>query len=112
MRDILIQNGKVITMGPQGTLENGQVLLRGGRIAAVGESLDAPGAEILNAKGGYILPGLIDAHCHIGLYETAIGFPGDDGNETSDPVTPQIRALDGIYPLDSEYGVAARWRRW
>lgn len=108
MRDILIQNGKIVTMGPQGTIENGQVLLRGGRIAAVGERLDAPGAEILDAKGGYVLPGLIDAHCHIGLYETAIGFPGDDGNETSDPVTPQIRALDGIYPLDPEYGVAVR----
>lgn len=108
MKDILIKNGKVLTMGPQGTLENGQVLLKNGKIAAVGASLDAPEAQILDAKGGYVLPGLIDAHCHIGIYETAIGFPGDDGNETSDPVTPQIRALDGIYPLDPEYGVAVR----
>ena len=108
MKEILIVNGKVLTMGPQGTIENGQVLLRSGKIAAVGTNLDVPEAEILDAKGGYVLPGLIDAHCHIGIYETAIGFPGDDGNETSDPVTPQIRALDGIYPLDPEYGVAVR----
>ncbi len=108
MRDILIKNGKVVTMGPQGVVEKGQVLLRGGKIAAVGKDLDAPGAEVLDAEGGYVLPGLIDAHCHVGIYETAIGFPGDDGNETSDPVTPQIRALDGIYPLDPEYGAAVR----
>ena len=106
MDALLIKNGKILTMGPQGTLENGQVLIRGGKIAAVGSSLDAPDAQVLNAQGGYVLPGIIDAHCHIGIYETAIGFPGDDGNETSDPVTPQIRGLDGINPLDPEYGVA------
>lgn len=95
-------------MGPQGTLENGQVLIRDGKIAAVGTKVDAPDAQVLDAQGGYVLPGLIDAHCHIGIYETAIGFPGDDGNETSDPVTPQIRGIDGINPLDPEYGVAVR----
>ena len=108
MNELLITNGKILTMGPQGTVENGQVLIRDGKIAAVGQSLDAGDAKVLDARGGYVLPGLIDAHCHIGIYETAIGFPGDDGNETSDPVTPQIRAIDGIYPLDPEYGVAVR----
>ena len=108
MDELLIKNGKILTMGPQGTLEGGQVLICGGKIAAVGQSLDAPDAQVLDAQGGYVLPGLIDAHCHIGIYETAIGFPGDDGNETSDPVTPQIRGLDGINPLDPEYGVAVR----
>lgn len=108
MNELLITNGKILTMGPQGAVENGQVLIRDGKIAAVGQSLDAGDAKVLDARGGYVLPGLIDAHCHIGIYETAIGFPGDDGNETSDPVTPQIRAIDGIYPLDPEYGVAVR----
>lgn len=108
MKELLIKNGRVLTMGPQGTLEDGQVLIRDGKIAGVGTDLDAPGAQVLDARGGYVLPGLIDAHCHIGIYETAIGFPGDDGNETSEPVTPQIRAIDGIYPLDPEYGVAVR----
>lgn len=108
MEELLIQNGKILTMGPQGAIENGQVWIRDGKIAAVGTNLDAPNARMLDAQGGYVLPGLIDAHCHIGIYETAIGFPGDDGNETSDPVTPQIRGIDGIYPLDPEYGVAVR----
>ena len=108
MKELLITNGKILTMGPQGTVENGQVLIRDGKIAAVGCGLDAGDAQVLDARGGYVLPGLIDAHCHVGIYETAIGFPGDDGNETSDPVTPQIRAIDGIYPLDPEYGVAVR----
>ena len=92
MRELLIENGRVLTMGPQGTLENGQVLIRDGKIAAVGTGLDAPEAQVLDAHGGYVLPGLIDAHCHVGIYETAIGFPGDDGDETSEPVTPQLRA--------------------
>jgi len=109
MNELLIKNGRILTMGPQGVLENGQVLIRDGKIAEVGERLDAPPeARVLDAEGGYVLPGLIDAHCHIGLYETAIGFPGDDGNETSDPITPQIRALDGIRPMDPEYGEAVR----
>lgn len=108
MNDLLIKNGRVLTMGPQGTLDDGQVLIRGGKIAAVGTDLDAPDVQVLDAQGGYVLPGLIDAHCHIGIYETAIGFPGDDGNETSDPITPQLRAIDGIYPLDPEYGAAVR----
>ena len=53
MDALLIKNGKILTMGPQGTLENGQVLIRGGKIAAVGSSLDAPDAQVLNAQGGY-----------------------------------------------------------
>ena len=52
MDALLIKNGKILTMGPQGTLENGQVLIRGGKIAAVGSSLDAPDAQVLNAQGG------------------------------------------------------------
>lgn len=108
MAELLIKNGRVLTMGPQGTLENGQVLIRDGKIAAAGTDLDAPEARVLDARGGYVLPGLIDAHCHIGIYETAIGFPGDDGNETSEPVTPQLHAVDGICPTDPEYGVAVR----
>ncbi len=106
MNDILIKNGKVLTMGAQGVIEGGQVLLKGGKIAAVGTAVECAGAQIIDAAGGWVLPGLIDPHCHIGIFETAIGFPGDDGNETSDPITPQIRGLDGINPMDPEYGIA------
>ena len=53
MRELLIENGRVLTMGPQGTLENGQVLIRDGKIAAVGTGLDAPEAQVLDAQGGW-----------------------------------------------------------
>lgn len=54
-------------------------------------------------SGLYITPGLIDAHCHIGLFEDAAGVQGEDGNEMSDPVTPHLRAIDGIFPMDRTF---------
>ena len=55
---------------------------------------------MLDAEGGHILPGFIDAHCHLGLFGDALGFEADDGNESTDPCTPQLRAVDGVNPLD------------
>ena len=46
------------------------------------------------------MPGLIDAHCHVGMFEDSLGFEGDDGNEDSDPIMPHLRAIDGINPFD------------
>ena len=46
------------------------------------------------------MPGIVDAHCHIGMWEDGIGFEGSDGNEATDPVTPELRAIDGINPED------------
>ena len=108
MKRLLVKNGRIVTMSAQGTLENGQLLIVDGKICAVGQHLDAQGAQEYDAQGGYVLPGLIDAHCHVGIYETAIGFPGDDGNEISAPVTPQIRGIDGINPFDPEFAIALR----
>ena len=75
----------------------------GEKLTAVGpmEALPA-GAEgpVLDAEGGHILPGFIDAHCHLGLFGDALGFEADDGNESTDPCTPQLRAVDGVNPLD------------
>jgi imidazolonepropionase-like amidohydrolase len=59
--------------------------------------------EEIDAKGGYILPGFIDAHCHVGMWEDSIGFEGDDGNEDTDPVTPHLRAIDAINPWDRSF---------
>ncbi len=96
-------------------IEDGFLRIRGSRIDALGEmALFAgaePGEEILNARGGWLLPGLIDAHSHLGLFGDGMGVEGDDGNEIADPVTPQLRAIDGINPLDRgfrealDYGV-------
>lgn len=97
---ILIKNAKVLTMaGPD--IECGDILIDGTRIAKVGENLAAPeGTEIIDAKGMWALPGFVDAHCHLGMWEDGMGFEGADGNEATDPVTPHLRAIDAINPVD------------
>ncbi len=100
---ILIKNGKIYTMAGQ-VIENGCVLIKDGKIAEVGQSIEAPqGAEVIDAGGRMVLPGLIDAHCHLGMWETAIGFEGDDGNEMTAPVTAHLRAIDAINPMDKSF---------
>ncbi len=98
---LLIRNAKVITLEEKDYLDGGQILIDDeGRIAAVGYDLPTSGAQTVDAHGCYALPGVIDAHCHVGMWEDAMGFEGDDGNEITDPITPQLRAIDGINPQD------------
>lgn len=96
---LLIKNAKVITMAGE-YLPQGDVLIDGARIAAVGNDLSVPDARIIDAAGLYALPGLVDSHCHIGMWDDSMGFEGSDGNEITNPVTPQMRALDSLYPRD------------
>ena len=56
--------------------------------------------EIIEANGGYLTPGLIDAHCHLGMVGDSVGMESDDGNEDTDPITPHLRAIDAINPFD------------
>lgn len=58
------------------------------------------GGETIDANQGHILPGFVDAHCHLGVFGDALGFEADDGNESTDPCTPNLRAIDAINPLD------------
>jgi len=91
-------------------MENGQVFDKGyllvdeGKIQEAGDAWDerrnGEVHEVIDAEGMYITPGFIDAHCHIGIFEDGIGFEGEDGNEMTDPVTPHLRAIDAINPLD------------
>ncbi|MFY9176137.1 MAG: amidohydrolase [Caldicoprobacterales bacterium] len=98
---ILIKNGKVLTMSHK-VYEKGDVLIKGKEIVQVGENLEAPeGAQIIDAQGMWVMPRIIDAHCHIGMWEDGIGFEGADGNEATNPVTPELRAIDGINPEDN-----------
>ncbi|MBR4711872.1 MAG: amidohydrolase [Clostridia bacterium] len=103
---LLIRGGLVKTIsGPD--LPGGQVLIDGGRIAAVGTDLSVPeGTEVWDASGCVVTPGLVDAHTHIGLDEEAIRWEGADYNETSDPVTPHMRGIDGINPQDEAFRLA------
>lgn len=88
-------------------LEKADLLIRDGKIAAIGESLEAPdGCVIFDADGMLVTPGLIDAHTHIGLHGEAVRWEGLDINEMSDPVTPEMRAIDGIYPQDEAFRLA------
>lgn len=100
---ILIKNGKLYTMVDK-VYEKGSILVENGRIIAIGENLDVPeDAEIIDAEGMLVMPGMIDAHCHLGMWEDSIGFEGADGNEDVDPVTPQLRAIDSINPMDRTF---------
>jgi len=107
---LLITNGKIIAMTGQ-TFEKGYILADEGKIIELGNMEDMPAisaisekrVEVVDAEGGYVLPGLIDAHCHVGMWEDSVGFEGDDGNEATDPVTPQLRAIDGVYYADRSF---------
>ena len=98
---MMIVNGVVHPMdGP--VIQRGYVAFKDGKIAAVGpmEELTAVAEDTLDAQGGHILPGFIDALCHLGMFGDSLGFEADDGNESTDPCTPQLRAIDGVNPLD------------
>ncbi|MCH5287904.1 MAG: amidohydrolase [Christensenellaceae bacterium] len=85
----------------------GELLIDGGKIVAIGEHVDAPAdAEVYDAQGKLVTPGLMDAHTHIGLDEEAIRWEGADYNEYSNPVTPHMRAIDGINPRDEAFQLA------
>ncbi|MBE5765725.1 MAG: amidohydrolase [Clostridiales bacterium] len=97
---ILIRNGKLFTMAQEGFVDGGDILLDGGKIVSVGRNLSADGAKVIDANGRYVMPGIVDAHCHIGMWEDGMGSEGADGNEVTDPITPQLRAIDAINPAD------------
>jgi imidazolonepropionase-like amidohydrolase len=100
---IAIINGYIKTM-TNGDIENGQILIDQGKIKAIGNDLEIPdGTEIIDAKGHLVTPGFVDGHCHIGMWEEGIGFEGEDGNEDVEPITPQLRAIDAINPLDQGF---------
>ena len=98
---MLIYNAKIITLGNKGTIENGWLETDGKKIKSfgAGKPADIPENSI-NAEGGTLLPGFIDAHTHLGIIEDGIDFEGDDCNESTDPFTPEMRAIDGINPFD------------
>ena len=101
---LYIKNGYVKTMaGPD--IENGCVLVGDdGKIAAVGADISCPeGAQVIDAQGRLVTPGCVDAHCHVGLDNQGMGWEGRDYNEIVDPITPQMRAIDSINPMDEAF---------
>ena len=106
---IFIKNGYIKTMAGA-DIENGCILLGDdGKIAAMGADLVAPaGSQVIDAQGRLVTPGCVEAHSHIGLSEEALRWEGSDINEKSDPVTPRLRAIDGIRPEDARLTAAIR----
>lgn len=104
---LAIKGGKIYTI-TKGVIDEGTILIEDGKIKSVGKSVKVPeGAEVIDAKGKVVMPGLVEAHCHIGIWEEKIGWAGSDGNEATDPATPHVRALDGIKANADEGGLIA-----
>ena len=95
---LLLKNGRIHTMTQEAF--SGDILIDNGKIVSVGATLSADGAEVIDLGGRFVLPGLIDAHCHIGMWEDGMGEEGADGNEMTHPITPELRAVDGLNPFD------------
>lgn len=98
---MLIINARIHTI-ESGIIESGFLLIEDGKFLNVGEmSGTIPNSEhIIDLEHKNVYPGFIDAHTHLGMFEDGLGFEGDDVNEPSDPLTPELRALDAINPLD------------
>lgn len=115
---MFIINGKIYTMAGD-VIEKGYVRTGQGKILAVddmegyeqvrteeallGNGNSLKNEEVLDVKGAWVLPGLIEAHAHIGITEEKEGTTGDDCNETSGPVTPTLRAIDAVNPMDPAF---------
>ncbi|MDY2713497.1 MAG: amidohydrolase [Candidatus Faecivivens sp.] len=106
MMDKLIKNGLIFDAVHKEPY-TADILIQDGKFAAIGEKLSAENAEVIDASGKHIYPGFVDAHSHIGLDDTGIGFEGQDYNELNDILTPQLRAIDGFYPQDPALKEAA-----
>ena len=101
---LLIKNAYIKTMVTE-DIPHGCILIGDdGKILSVGTALEAPaGTEVIDAGGRLVTPGCIDAHCHIGLDNEGMGWEGHDYNEIVEPLTPQLRAIDSINPMDEAF---------
>lgn len=103
MEKILIKNATVIPV-TQPPLANCDVLVEHGKIVKLGMNLPKDReTKLIDCGNLYLLPGFVDVHTHLGLYDEGTGWAGNDANDTIEPITPHIRALDGVYPLDSSF---------
>ncbi|MCM3006979.1 amidohydrolase [Priestia koreensis] len=109
MEKVLFKNATIypITTPP---LFNHDLLVENGRISRMAENiLPENGVHVIECGGQYLLPGFIDVHTHLGLYDEGTGWAGNDANETVEPLTPHIRALDSVHPLDSGFQDAIQY---
>lgn len=108
---LIITHARILTMEDrtpsESVIEDGYIAVEENRIIQLGH-MDSLASDIaasrtdviVDAKGGWVLPGFIDSHSHLGLFGDSLDFEGNDGNEETDPITPQLRAIDGIHQAD------------
>ncbi|MGF3103296.1 amidohydrolase [Rossellomorea sp. DUT-2] len=110
MNSILLKNATIypITSKP---IQNGSVLIKDGKIKQIYSHSVEPSREasVYDCRGKFLFPGFIDSHTHLGLYDEGTGWAGNDANETIEPMTPHIRAFDGVYPLDPGFKDALKY---
>lgn len=112
---LVIIHGRIKTMETS-EYDDGYVQIEHGKIVGVGDMREcAPEmtrsserVQVLNAKGNLVMPGIIEAHCHMGITEEKKGMEGDDCNENVDPITPYLRAIDAINPMDAAFNDAIK----
>ena len=98
---ILIKNANLISM-EEINYEICDILIENNLFTKIGKlnEEDYPNARVIDAQGRYVTPGLVDPHCHVGLMESTIGWAGSDVNEGTNPITPELRGIDGVKPHD------------
>ncbi len=102
---LLLTHGNILTMDGY-TVENGDLLIENGIISAISPHIpnrDCRDISVWDVSNLLIMPGLVESHCHIGISEERKGTEGDDCNETTTPITPTLRGLDAINPMDSAF---------
>ena len=96
---MLFKNATIYTMEQYPFV--GDFKIDKGVFTQIGTNLTASeGEDVQDLNGLYVFPGLVESHCHLGMEETAIRFEGDDVNEITDPITPNMRGIDGCNPMD------------
>lgn len=101
--EVAIVGGRVVPVTGE-VIENGTVLIRDGKIVAVGAEVAVdPDAAVIDAEGKWVLPGFVEAHGHVGVHEEGNGWAGNDTNEMTDPLGARFRALDAINPADEGF---------
>ena len=104
---MLFKNATIYTMEQDPFV--GDFKIDKGVFTEVGTNLTAnEGEDVQDLNGLYVFPGLVESHCHLGMEETAIRFEGDDVNEITDPITPNMRGIDGCNPMDETVELALK----
>ncbi len=96
-RPLVIRGATLLTAAQPAVIEQGSIVIQNGKITAIGSGLSMPaGADVIDAAGTYVMPGIIDTHSHLGVYSWPGVDANSDGNEMTNPVTSQVRAIDSF----------------